>query len=104
MKWNVYIDLAVHCVQLFLQIVNYYRHFYPVELLDTKGQLLLAQILLKMSTNMSEDRPIAAAILDQMRARISQTIAKAKEANNEKAIACALDNEKFYKRVTLLLA
>lgn len=50
-KWNVYIDLAVHCVQLFLQMVNYYKHFLLVELLDTKGQLLLANILLKMSTN-----------------------------------------------------
>lgn len=95
-KWKVYIDLAVHCVQLYLQIVNYYKHFYPVELLDTKGQILLAEILLRLSTNISEDRSVAVSILDQMRIRISQIVGKAKEANNEKAIACALGNEKFY--------
>jgi len=39
-----------------------------------------------------------------MRIRVAQYLAKANEANNEKAIASALENEKFYHRVTQLLA
>jgi hypothetical protein len=39
-----------------------------------------------------------------MRVKVSQYLTKAKETNNEKAIASALANEKFYKRVTNLLA
>ena len=47
-------------------------------------------MLLKLSTNPSEDRPIADSIVKALTSRVTKTIQIAKSVNNERAIAAAL--------------
>ena len=70
-----------------------------MDLLDTKGQLLLAKVLCKLSTNSIEDRPVTESILKVLTPKVAASILVAKAASNEWATKSSLKNDKNLREV-----